>query len=198
MLKPLFIETLVLLLNNRSITTMLTKDHITEVALTLFSKNGYEKTSIREIAKTADISLGLLYNYFESKEALLADILANGMGNIKLSFTFPKNAEEPLRTLMENVFRVLQEKKQHWRLMHSIRMQDAAMENFKAEQEASKSYMLTELSLVLESMGYRQPMQEAILLFATIDGLAGQFLLNEKYPMYKMLALLVEKYRAPQ
>lgn len=175
---------------------MSTKHHIIETALELFSRNGYEKTSIREIAKAANISLGLMYNYFKSKDALLETILIDGMRDITLTFTFPKEADEPLKALIENIFRILQEKRRHWRLIHSVRMQDSIMKRFEVEQEEIKGFILTEISMILESMGYQQPMPEAILLFATIDGLAGHFLMNEKYPIERMAALLVEKYKA--
>ncbi|MDR1542801.1 MAG: TetR/AcrR family transcriptional regulator, partial [Prevotellaceae bacterium] len=44
---------------------------IKQTALSLFAENGYETTSISEIAKKAGISKGLMYNYFTSKEELL-------------------------------------------------------------------------------------------------------------------------------
>lgn len=51
------------------------KNLIMDVALKLFAENGYHNTSINQIAKQAKISKGLLYNYFESKETLLSEIM---------------------------------------------------------------------------------------------------------------------------
>lgn len=48
---------------------------IMETALKLFANQGYSKTSISQIAREADISKGLMYNYFDSKESLLKSIL---------------------------------------------------------------------------------------------------------------------------
>lgn len=48
-------------------------------ALKLFAENGYHSTSISKIAKSAKISKGLIYNYFESKESLLHDIMFSGL-----------------------------------------------------------------------------------------------------------------------
>jgi len=51
-------------------------------AETVFSHKGYERATTREIAETADISEGTLYNYFESKSELLsavADSFADGI-----------------------------------------------------------------------------------------------------------------------
>jgi len=48
-----------------------TRDHILEVALKLFRKRGFEATTMRDIARSAKISLGGAYYYFPSKEALV-------------------------------------------------------------------------------------------------------------------------------
>lgn len=45
--------------------------HILETALTLFRKNGFDKTTMREVAKAAGMSLGAAYYYFSSKEAIV-------------------------------------------------------------------------------------------------------------------------------
>ncbi|WP_328707190.1 TetR/AcrR family transcriptional regulator [Citreicoccus inhibens] len=42
-------------------------------ALQLFTKQGYDRTTTEEIARAADVSLGTLFNYFPSKEALVGD-----------------------------------------------------------------------------------------------------------------------------
>ena len=45
-----------------------TSDEITKAAYDLFIQQGYHGTSMRQIAKKADIALGGLYNHFDSKE----------------------------------------------------------------------------------------------------------------------------------
>ena len=51
------------------------KQAIMDTALEVFASHGYESTSISMIAKKAGVSKGLMYNYFESKEDLLAHIM---------------------------------------------------------------------------------------------------------------------------
>ena len=46
------------------------KQEILDTALKLFGENGYEKTSISDIAKAIGVAQGLCYRYFPSKEAL--------------------------------------------------------------------------------------------------------------------------------
>jgi AcrR family transcriptional regulator len=48
-----------------------TRAHILETALKLFRKRGFERTTMRDIAQAADLSLGAAYHYFPSKEALV-------------------------------------------------------------------------------------------------------------------------------
>jgi len=49
-----------------------TRALILDTALRLFRKEGFEDTTLRDIAAAAGISLGSAYYYFESKEAIIA------------------------------------------------------------------------------------------------------------------------------
>jgi AcrR family transcriptional regulator len=48
-----------------------TREHILDTALGLFIKQGYDATTMREIAAAAECSLGLTYRYFARKEDLV-------------------------------------------------------------------------------------------------------------------------------
>ena len=54
---------------------------IMDAALQVFVQNGYEKTKIIDVAKTAGIGKGTVYEYFSSKEELIARAV--------VSFTLP-------------------------------------------------------------------------------------------------------------
>jgi len=51
-----------------------TQKQIVDAAFELFANEGYSKTSIAVVAKNAGISKGLIYHYFDSKEAILEAI----------------------------------------------------------------------------------------------------------------------------
>ncbi len=53
---------------------VLTRQRILDTALQLFATNGYEKTTMRDIATAARCSLGLTYRYFASKEDLVLEL----------------------------------------------------------------------------------------------------------------------------
>ena len=54
---------------------MKTSERITEEALTLFSQNGYNGTSVRQIADAVGIKDASLYKHFKSKQEILESII---------------------------------------------------------------------------------------------------------------------------
>jgi AcrR family transcriptional regulator len=51
-----------------------TRERILDVALELFNEQGYEKTSLREIAERLGVTKAALYYHFERKEDLLLEL----------------------------------------------------------------------------------------------------------------------------
>ncbi|MFF4208462.1 TetR/AcrR family transcriptional regulator [Streptomyces sp. NPDC001796] len=51
-----------------------TRQRIQDVALDLFAEQGYEKTSLREIAERLDVTKAALYYHFKTKEEILVGI----------------------------------------------------------------------------------------------------------------------------
>ena len=50
-------------------------EKIISAALDVFKQKGFHRASMEEIAKQAEVSKGLAYNYFRSKEHLLAAVM---------------------------------------------------------------------------------------------------------------------------
>ncbi|MFI5678597.1 TetR/AcrR family transcriptional regulator [Streptomyces cellulosae] len=51
-----------------------TRQRIQDVALDLFAEQGYEKTSLREIAEHLDVTKAALYYHFKTKEEILVSV----------------------------------------------------------------------------------------------------------------------------
>src|SRR3982750_1566386 len=47
------------------------RDRLYATAMRLIAQRGYEATTLRDIAKEAGVSVGLLYRYFPSKQAVV-------------------------------------------------------------------------------------------------------------------------------
>ncbi len=56
-----------------------TRNSILTAAQELFSQHGIDGTAMETIAEMADISIASLYNYFPSKDVLLAEIIEQGI-----------------------------------------------------------------------------------------------------------------------
>ncbi|MFI8368768.1 TetR/AcrR family transcriptional regulator [Streptomyces sp. NPDC085466] len=54
-----------------------TRQRIQDVALELFAEQGYEKTSLREIAERLDVTKAALYYHFKTKEDILVGIFGD-------------------------------------------------------------------------------------------------------------------------
>lgn len=73
------------------------RKQILDVAYTLFYKNGYSNTTVTDIAKTAGISKGLIYRYFNTKEDIL---FASNNDTLKCLDSF-RNDPSPKHALYE-------------------------------------------------------------------------------------------------
>lgn len=88
-----------------------TKNKILEVARVLFADLGFEGTSIREIAKAADVNVASVNYHFSNKEKLFTEILRAGYLECSLSIREMYNQENPtLEQTLLFIFRYFQGK----------------------------------------------------------------------------------------
>ena len=88
---------------------MSTKEKILDVALTLFSKNGYDGTSMEQIASEVGIKAPSLYKHFKGKEDIFNTLLDLAEKRYEENFgsannvTIPESIEEFISTTMNSV-----------------------------------------------------------------------------------------------
>jgi transcriptional regulator, TetR family len=86
------------------------KNQIIKVACELFAKNGYYNTTMPDIANASDMSVGNLYNYFESKEELAKETMltVSKLVGEKLSYINSLNVsvKEKINLFVRNFFDV--------------------------------------------------------------------------------------------
>jgi AcrR family transcriptional regulator len=100
------------------------KETIEDAARELFIKQGFHATSMRDISRGANVSLGNLYNYYATKEAIFESIINRYVTVIdeKLKSIFAE-IDEPmdpanLRRLGELVGNLVNEHSDFWLLMY--------------------------------------------------------------------------------
>ena len=97
------------------------KKELVQVSLRLFSENGFHATSIRDIAKAAGVTEGLIYHYFQGKKDLLKTIVESSVLDDRLD-RYLKTAEQlPLDEVFtrigSDILESLRKKKEIFRLM---------------------------------------------------------------------------------
>jgi AcrR family transcriptional regulator len=86
-----------------------TRERILEVALGLFSEQGYDKTSLREVAEKVGVTKAALYYHFPSKEDILTELVeaAHGVGHHFLAGLLPDEGPLDLDELMGKLEEIL-------------------------------------------------------------------------------------------
>jgi len=82
------------------------KNAIIEAAVKEFALRGYEKSSMRDIARSAGISVSNTYHYYPSKEQLFSSLVEPVCQQVKTIFktTMERSAEDGLRNNQTTVF----------------------------------------------------------------------------------------------
>jgi len=175
-----------------------TREKILGSALELFAERGYGATSVKAIARRAGVSQGLMYNYFPSKKALLKEIFLAGLRDVEASWReAPEGGPlDNLQVLLDESFRLVTEHADFWRLFYALRSQRAVAADLEAELGAWSSRILARLEGYCRDLGLARPDVEARVLFALIDGVAQQLVLDDAYPLEDVTSALLAHYAA--
>jgi TetR/AcrR family transcriptional regulator, cholesterol catabolism regulator len=94
---------------------------IHRAAVALFRRQGYDATTVEQIAERADVAKGTVFNYFPSKEALLralsADIHDKLLDELGTAGTWPGTCRDQVVRLLDALARLAQEDRVVFRLV---------------------------------------------------------------------------------
>lgn len=92
------------------------RNQLIDTALALFAEKGVESTSIKDIAERAGVAQGLVYHYFESKDALFEAIIDRHNPLPVVTGALHDVMDRPLREVLlhlaETVYTVMLEKRE--------------------------------------------------------------------------------------
>ncbi len=174
------------------------KELIRAKALNLFATEGYYITTISKIAREANISKGLIYNYYDSKEQLLKDIIITGMNKIEALIDPDHDGVmtgEELLNMMNFIRDILKKDHHFWTLYFSILPQPSVLKIVKDEIDKVYGNMLVMFSEYFRREGYEDPETEALILGSILDGVSFNYLFHPgSYPIDKVMDRLIELY----
>jgi len=150
------------------------REQIMDTALELFAREGYANCSIAQLAKHAGISKGLMYNYFNGKEALLIAIIEEGMQDI-MTMIDPNHdgilEPEEVEGFIRTTFKSIRDNMQFWILFINVVLQPPVKEFLDGKPFNSVMERFAPRILdYFERLGYEDPMLEMLTFSAMIEG----------------------------
>jgi len=172
---------------------------IIETGLKLFADKGFHATSITNITKTAGISKGLLYNYFDSKEDLLRRIIFDYVEGIAKTF-FNEHGEDMSKkkflSLLEKNFAMIKEKPLFWKLYYALVSRPVVLKIIGKEIEEIMSGIFGELAKYFEHEGWDNPLKEAMYCESLMDGIFMNYLNDpDHFPIDYAKKQLISRYK---
>ena len=172
---------------------------IMQAALELFGHIGYQGTSISKIAKEAGVSKGLIYNYFESKEDLLKQIIldaidkgAHIMDHAMHDFEEPN---EQLRVLLESTIDMVKSNLHYWKMMTALAFQADAIKPFAKILDKKSKEAIESCVNLFTKKGVEDPFKEALLFAAATDGMMLHYMhMGEEYSLEEMKEFILQRF----
>ena len=168
-------------LTRRQQQSLQTESTILSVSLELFVTNGYAATSVRDIAKRANVSPGLMFHYFRSKDELLqahVKRMSEGMRGVIQEMVSSVNPQATFRSIAS---RTLESLKDHdLRNLFLLANQVLSLKSMPAAARRSVSRSTTiDATSELISQGQKKgqirkgdPRALAIAFWGVIQGIA--------------------------
>jgi AcrR family transcriptional regulator len=159
------------------------RDQVLTVAVTLFNEQGYDATSVADLASRLGLTKSALYHHFDSKEQLLALALDEALDGLEGVLDAPDAAvddpAERLGAVLRGAVRVLVDKLPHVTLLLRVR---GNSDVGRAALERRRAFDHRVTALVVEA-------QRAGQVRADVDGAVATRLL------FGMVNSIVEWYR---
>lgn len=177
---------------------VVSRKKIIDSALKLFGTNGFSNTSISQIAKDAGISKGLMYNYFESKDELLEQVIletVESMQGMYLAFFEEKDARQMLLKMIDFTVDFLKTEKEFNVLMTSLGLQKESHPIIKKIAIEKINQLMPMILSKMTDAGIPDAENEIYIIGAVMDGMAVQYLTTEdEVHLMKVSNALKKKY----
>ena len=161
---------------------------IIETAEQLFSKNGYDGTTVRDIAVEAGVNIAMISYYFGSKEKLMEAVFDHRTGNIKLRVEslLKNDSLSPLQKMEilidEHIERVLNNQG-FYKIMlcEQVINKNPTIINLLIDIKKRNAGLINELIKDGQKKGVFKKKIDVVLLLSTMVGTVIQMLVSQAY-----------------
>jgi AcrR family transcriptional regulator len=129
-----------------------TRERIQAVALELFTEQGYEATSLREIAERLGVTKAALYYHFKTKEDIVSSLIERQVADLAALHEWVKDQPRTLATRQEFIRRYAENLQRggHERLIRFFERNPTVTHSFK-----SGSHMRDRMIAILDVLSSR-------------------------------------------
>ncbi|BDG85665.1 multidrug efflux transporter transcriptional repressor AcrR [Citrobacter koseri] len=191
-----------------------TRQHILDVALRLFSRQGVSSTSLAEIAKAAGVTRGAIYWHFKNKSDLFSEIWElseSNIGELEIEYQakFPDDPLSVLREILVHLLEATVTEERRRLLMEIIFHKCEFVGEMAVVQQAQRSICVESYDRIEQTLthcikakmlpGNLMTRRAAILMRGYISGIMENWLFAPQYFDLKKeardyVAILLEMY----
>jgi AcrR family transcriptional regulator len=117
-----------------------TRSRLRQLALKLFAEQGYEKTSLREIAEQLGVTKAALYYYFKSKEDIVRSLVEDYVADLDQLIVWGKTQPRTPDTRAEIVRRYLHIVTNGTEVFRMLHQNQAAVSGFASAKERGELF----------------------------------------------------------
>lgn len=151
------------------------KQLILDTALELFAENGFHATSMSQVAKKAGVSKGLAYNYFESKQEILDEIIKTGFDSIYSHFDLNHDGiltRDEFEHFIRQSIHVISVNRRFYKLYTALIMQSDLTDSIVEKYSNQSKTLMMMLSQFTASMGSKDPEGDMMVISSLIKGIS--------------------------
>ncbi len=174
------------------------KTQIINVATKLFSENGFENTSISKVCEVSNVSKGLVFHHFKSKDGLLREIFSTTTEKIiamNESINLEQRPLERLLDLINSFFTQIKSDKLFFQLNLNVMTQPKTRELLNDLINNRSAFILNSVKQIFNQIDVKNAEVNSYLFIAELDGIALNYLgIFNEYPLEQIKMQLIKKY----
>ncbi|WP_040282385.1 TetR/AcrR family transcriptional regulator [Psychroserpens damuponensis] len=174
------------------------KTQIIEIATKLFSENGFENTSISRVCEASNVSKGLVFHHFKSKDGLLREIFSVTTKKIiemNESINDEQKPMDRLYDLINSFFIQIKSDKLFFQLNLNVMTQPKTRELLNDLIKERSTFILTSVKQIFNQINTENAEIISYLFIAELDGIALNYLgIFDNYPLEQIKEQLIKKY----
>jgi len=145
-----------------------TRQRILQTARRLFCDKGFDATTTRDIALAADIATGTLFNYFPTKEAILACLAADALADANPPIDSAATLEEALFALIAAGLRKLKPLRKYLPVLLETALSPLAIKTPDESAAALRTSQLEAVTALAAAHGHAPLSPTALQLYWTL------------------------------